>query len=145
MSGGGLNYFCKNVGICMALRHAARGKATRFLGGFGACSPEKIFKNSVIWDVLENILLKFCKKKIVNIFIFCKKNNRECITTHTIVRGIGAYSPDFLSIVQCGVFWSTFSVKSQSTRKISFIVKVSTTQKSLNHHEKPQTLHLKFF
>ena len=29
---------------------------------------------------------------------------------HTIFRGIGAYSPDFLSIVQFGVFWSTFSV-----------------------------------
>ena len=29
---------------------------------------------------------------------------------HTILRGIGAYSPDFLSIVQLGVFWSTFSV-----------------------------------
>ena len=26
------------------------------------------------------------------------------------IRGIGAYSPDFLSIVQFGVFWSTFSV-----------------------------------
>ena len=28
----------------------------------------------------------------------------------TLIRGIGAYSPDFLSIVQFGVFWSTFSV-----------------------------------
>ena len=28
-----------------------------------------------------------------------------------IFRSIGAYSPDFLSIVQLGVFWSTFSVK----------------------------------
>ena len=31
-------------------------------------------------------------------------------TAHTIFRGIGAYSPDFLSIVQFGVFWSTISV-----------------------------------
>ena len=29
---------------------------------------------------------------------------------HYIYWGIGAYSPDFLSIVQFGVFWSTFSV-----------------------------------
>ena len=26
------------------------------------------------------------------------------------IRGIGAYSPDFLSIVQYDVFWSTFFV-----------------------------------
>ena len=34
------------------------------LGGSGACSLEKIFKNGAIWCVLENILLKFCKKKL---------------------------------------------------------------------------------
>ena len=28
----------------------------------------------------------------------------------TIFRGIGAYSPDFLSFVRFGVFWSTVSV-----------------------------------
>ena len=27
-------------------------------------SPEKIFKNGAIWCVLENISLKFCKKKL---------------------------------------------------------------------------------
>ena len=27
----------------------------------------------------------------------------------TIVRGIGAYSPEYLFIVQYGAFWSTFS------------------------------------
>ena len=32
------------------------------------------------------------------------------MTAHTIHRDIGAYSPDFLSIMQFGVFWSTFSV-----------------------------------
>ena len=40
------------------------------LGGLGACSPEKKFKNGAIWCVLENSLLKFCKKRIVKIFIF---------------------------------------------------------------------------
>ena len=53
-----------------ASRHAARGKATRLPGGSGACSPEKTLKNCAIWCVLENILLKFCKEKIVKIFIF---------------------------------------------------------------------------
>ena len=37
------------------------------------------------------------------------------------------------------------SKKSQSTRKTSFIVKVSTTQKSLNHHEKASTPTLEIF
>ena len=46
-----------------AKRHAARGEATRLLGGSGACSPEKILKNGAIWCVLESILLKFCQKK----------------------------------------------------------------------------------
>ena len=77
-----------------AKRHAARGEATRLLGGSGACSPEKIFKNDAIWCVLENILLKFCKKKIVKIFIFYIKII-DNVSAHTIFRGIGAYSPDF--------------------------------------------------
>ena len=64
--GGGSNFFWKSGGICMhgAKRHAARGEATRLLGGSGACSPEKIFKNGAIWCVLESILLKFCQKII---------------------------------------------------------------------------------
>ena len=48
----------------------------RLLGKSGAMLPENIFKNGAIWCVLENILLKFCKKKIVKIFIFLYKNNR---------------------------------------------------------------------
>ena len=52
----------------------ARGEATRLLGGSEACSYEKSFKNGAIWCVLENILQKFCKKKvIVKIFIFIYK------------------------------------------------------------------------
>ena len=61
--GEGSKYFCKSGGICY--------------GSLGACSPEKILKNGAIWCVLENILLKFCKKKkIVKILIFLYKNNR---------------------------------------------------------------------
>ena len=54
---GGSNFFWKSGGI------AARGKATPLLGGSGACSPEKIFKNGAIWYVLESILLKILSKK----------------------------------------------------------------------------------
>ena len=45
------------------------------------------------------------------------------------------------------MFYCAFPLqKSQSTRKISFIVKVLTIQKDLNHHEKlAQPLHLNFF
>ena len=32
------------------------------------------------------------------------------VLLRTIFRGIGAYSPDFLSLVRFGVFWSTVSV-----------------------------------
>ena len=41
-----------------------------YLGGSGVWSPETIFLK---WCILENILLKFCKKKVVKIFIFIKK------------------------------------------------------------------------
>ena len=55
----------------MALRAMQRvAKPPVCQGGSGVCSPEKIFKNGAIWCVLENILLKICKKKIVKIFIF---------------------------------------------------------------------------
>ena len=57
---GGSKYFWKSGGICKARR-----KATSLLGGFGGMLPEKIFKNGTIWCVLENILLKFCKKKCI--------------------------------------------------------------------------------
>ena len=97
--GGGSKYFCKSGGYL-------HGEVTRLLGGFGGMLPsEKFYK----WCVLENILLKFCKKVCKNTH-FLYKNNRYCITVHTIFRGIEAYYPDFLSIVQFGVFWSTFSV-----------------------------------
>ena len=54
---------------------------------------------------------KVLSKKIVKIFIFYIKII-DNILLSTLYLGvlIGAYSPDFLSIVQFGVFWSTFSV-----------------------------------
>ena len=75
--GGGLNKINWKSGSIS--RHAARGDlsyAFTSLGGLGACSPEKVFKNGAICCVLENILLKFCKNKIGKIFIFLHKNNR---------------------------------------------------------------------
>ena len=71
--GGGVQNFSGKVGV-FAWReaHAARGEATRLLGGSEACSPEKILKNGAIWCVLESILLKFCQKNK----IFLYKNNR---------------------------------------------------------------------
>ena len=62
--GGGSKYFWKNGGICMVMYCIA------CYGGPEVCSPEKILKNGAIWCVLENILLTFCKNKIVKIFIF---------------------------------------------------------------------------
>ena len=63
--GGGFKIFLEKLGYLHgAKRHAARGEGTRLLGGFGACSPEKIKKNGAIWCVLESILLKFCQKII---------------------------------------------------------------------------------
>ena len=38
--------------------------ARSLLEGFGAGSPETIFENGAIWCVLENTLLKFCKKNV---------------------------------------------------------------------------------
>ena len=51
--GGGFKIFLEKWG-CLhgAKRHAARGEATRLLGGFGDMLPEKIFKNGAIWCVL---------------------------------------------------------------------------------------------
>ena len=60
---GGFKIFLEKWGYWHgAKRYAARGEATRLLGGSGACSTEKIFKNGAIWCVLESILLKFCPK-----------------------------------------------------------------------------------
>ena len=43
--GGGSNFLGKSGGICMhgAKRHAARGEATRLLGGFGGMLPRENF------------------------------------------------------------------------------------------------------
>ena len=75
------------------------------MGVRGHAPPGKFLKIVRFGEYFAKIL----KKNGKNIH-FYKKNNRSCITAHTISRGIGAYSPDFLSIVQLGVFCSTFSV-----------------------------------
>ena len=61
--------------------------------------PEKILKNGAIWCVLECILLQFCKKKIVKIFIFIKI--KDIVLLRTIFRGIywSIYCPECLFIV----------------------------------------------
>ena len=75
--GGGFKIFLEKWGnLHGAKRHAARGEATRLLGGSGACPPEKILKNGAIWCVLESILLKFCQKNILKNSHFLYKNNR---------------------------------------------------------------------
>ena len=61
--GGGVQNIFGKVGAFAWGEAPCKAFATRLLGGFGACSPEKFFKNGAIWCVLENILLKFCKKK----------------------------------------------------------------------------------
>ena len=53
--GGGFIIFLEKWGYL-------HGEAMRLVGGSGACSTEKIFKNGAIWCVLESILLKFCQK-----------------------------------------------------------------------------------
>ena len=70
---------------------------------------QNIFGTVAIWCVLENILLKFCPKKIVKIIIFLIKII-DNVLLRAIFRSIRAYSTDFLSIVQFSVFWHTFSV-----------------------------------
>ena len=72
--------------------------ATRLLGGSGACSPEKILKNGAIWCVLEYILLQFCQKKLVKMFIFYIKII-DIVLLRTTFRGIGAYSRMFVGRV----------------------------------------------
>ena len=70
----------------------ARGEATCLLGGSGACSPEKIFKNGAIWCVLENILLKFKKKITVKIFIFYIKII-DNVLLRTLYLGVLEHTP----------------------------------------------------
>ena len=81
--------------------------AERLLGRFGVCSPEFFLKNGAIWKVLENILLQICQKKIVKMFIFYTKVI-DIVLLRTIYRGIGAYSPECLFIVQFGASWNIF-------------------------------------
>ena len=91
-----------------AKHHAARGEATRLLGGFGTCSPENFLNNGVIWCVLEYILLQFRQKKIVKMFIFYTQVI-EIVLLRTIYRGIGAYTPQnvclLCNLVRLGIYF----------------------------------------
>ena len=92
--GGGVKLILESGGIYIAR------STTRLLGGSGACSPEKIFKNGAIWCVLEYILLQFCQKKLVKMFIFYIKII-DIVLLRTTFRGIGAYSRMF---VYCAIW-----------------------------------------
>ena len=77
----GLKTFLEKWGYLHGVkRQAARGEATRLLGGFVGMLPRENFKNVAIWCVLENILLKFCKKNCKNIHFYIK------IIDHVLVR-----------------------------------------------------------
>ena len=91
--GGRVKIFLENWGYLHGAKpHAARGKATRLLGGFRSMLPEKKIKNGAIWCVLESILLKFCQKIILKIVIFYIKIT-DNVLLRTIFRGIAAYTP----------------------------------------------------
>ena len=81
------------------------GEAIRLLGRFGGMLPRENFKNGAILCVLENILLKFGIKKVVKIFIFYIKII-DNVLLRTLYLGVleHTYSPDFLLIVQFGLF-----------------------------------------
>ena len=87
-----------------AKRHAARDEATRLLGGFGACFPEIFLKNGAIWCVLEYILLQFCQKKIVKMFIFYTK-----VIDIVLLRGALEHTPQIIcllcNLVRLGIYF----------------------------------------
>ena len=99
----------KNIYIYLQL------KATRFLGGFGACSPESFLKNGAIWCVLKYILLQFCQKKIVKKFIFYTKviDIVLIITAHYI--GVLKHTPQNVcllgNLVRLGINFDYISIK----------------------------------
>ena len=104
--GGGVKIFSGKVGV-FAWReaHAARSKASRLLGGLGGMLPQENFKK------LCNLVRfrEYFAKILLKIVLFYMKII-DNVLLRTIFRGIGAYSPDFLSLVRFGVFWSTVSV-----------------------------------
>ena len=74
----------------------------------GHAPPRKFLK----WCNLvrfRKYFVKIFSKINLKIVIFYIKIT-DNVLLRTIFRGIGAYSPDFLSLVRFGVFWSTVSV-----------------------------------
>ena len=83
--------------------------AWRLIGGFGDMLPQKIKKKMVQFGVFWCIFCcNFVQKKVVKMSIFYIKMI-DIVLLRTIFRGVGAYSPKCLFIVQFGGFWSTFS------------------------------------
>ena len=88
----------------MASRHAARGKATRLLGGIGGMLPRK----------LKKIIMQLGAFGVYFAAILTRKNCKnvhfliDIVLLRTIFRGIGAYSRMF---VYCaiGASWNVFS------------------------------------
>ena len=86
---------------------AAHGKATSLVGGIGGILREKFFKNGAFWSVLGYILLQFCPKEIVKMFIFYIKII-DIVLLRTIFRVL-EHTPECLFIVQFGASWNIFS------------------------------------
>ena len=78
------------------MRHAC------LLEGFGACSPEKIFKNGAILCILEDRLLKFCQKKFAKMFSFYIKIIDNLLLLRTIFKGIRQNIPHIF--VNCAIW-----------------------------------------
>ena len=57
-------------------------------------------KNGAIWCVLENILLKFCKKNNCKNIHFLYKNNRKCMRTQYL--GVLEHTP-YISCQLCNL------------------------------------------
>ena len=74
---GGFKIFLEKWGYLHgAKRHAARGEATRLLGGFGGMLPREIFLKWCNLVRFREYLLKFCQKNNLKNSHFLYKNNR---------------------------------------------------------------------
>ena len=91
--GGGVQIFLEKCRLLRVLR---------------ACFLEKKI-NGCNLAHFEEYFAKILSKKNVKIVILYIKIIDNALL-RTIFRGIRAYSPDFLSLVRFGVFWSIFSV-----------------------------------
>ena len=115
-------------------------RSPAFARGFEDMLPREIFLKWCDLVCFGEYFVKFLsKKKIVKRFIFHTKIIDNVLLL-TVFRGIGAYSPDFLSIAYFSVFWRTFSVNCllrkyithyvpQKKKKIIQFYCINTTEK----------------